>query len=367
MISGGTWPTVDQGKVYKIFSVLIQSYFVVFVFTISLKCIMLMKVLDTSARANVFTFILEYWLTLWKVGVLKKQPIMDMMREIAVLEKDLQRRNDPKLMEIYKKYSVYNFKIGLILPLTTGFCALCMSGVFIVQWDIFKGDKMFVIPQQLPYKDHFYDFYYWNQLFCGMLGAIYIVCVDALIVSLIIFTTLRMKLLGQNLQMLFRDKNMNQAENNKHLRMLIMEHQNIIDHVVELNDNFKLLFFVDFSIKSYQLCLAMFNLLEVAGVPLMWAIFNTSESFLLLLQSVVIYSQSNDIIVESQELATSIYMVNWSGQPVSITRSLAIMMIRAQRALKLESYGIVILSSDLLQKVVKAGYTYIVLSLQNKK
>lgn len=61
-----------------------------------------------------------------------------------------------------------------------------------------------------------------------MLGAIYIVCVDSLIVSLIIFATVRMKLLGKELEKLFRDTNIDHAENMKQLRSLISEHKDII-------------------------------------------------------------------------------------------------------------------------------------------
>uniref|UniRef100_A0A6P7FR07 Uncharacterized protein LOC114330208 isoform X2 n=1 Tax=Diabrotica virgifera virgifera TaxID=50390 RepID=A0A6P7FR07_DIAVI len=95
-------------------------------------------------------------------------------------------------------------------------------------------------------------------------------------------------------------------------------------------------------------------------------IFDCFKFMIVLVQGVVLYFQANRVITESEDLGGQIYKCNWIEQPATITRSLLIAMIRTTRILKMECYGIVILSNMLTLKVLQAIYTYLIFSFAKK-
>ncbi|CAH1106291.1 unnamed protein product [Psylliodes chrysocephalus] len=106
---------------------------------------------------------------------------------------------------------------------------------------------------------------------------------------------------------------------------------------------------------------------SIASVSKMMLLFKISQGVVLFLQVSVLYFQANNITIESEELGTSIFQSDWLGQPKDITRSLLIMMARTRNKLRIESFGVVILSNNLLLKIYKATYTFIILNLSTSK
>ncbi|CAG9853753.1 unnamed protein product, partial [Phyllotreta striolata] len=204
---------------------------------------------------------------------------------------------------------------------------------------------------------------------CGLVGGIYVSFIDSLILSFINYTVARIRVLGMEMNQLFSVENRSKEETVRFLRSMVIKHLDIISHVNQMNENFKWFFFIDFTLKSYHICLILVTFLDestAAFFTIHWQIFKVSLGALLFTQVSILYYCANNVSNESVELGTFIYKSNWYGQPVEITRTMLIMMSRTVKALKLESFGVVILSNELLVKIYQASFTFVVLNLSKR-
>nr|XP_023015649.1 odorant receptor 30a-like [Leptinotarsa decemlineata] len=81
-----------------------------------------------------------------------------------------------------------------------------------------------------------------------------------------------------------------------------------------------------------------------------------------LVQVFYMYFHANELILKSKDIGSCVYKSNWYEQSPSVKSTLFITMIRTNKPLCLHIGNMDVMSNVVLIKIMKAGYTYILLA-----
>nr|ALR72565.1 odorant receptor OR20 [Colaphellus bowringi] len=239
--------------------------------------------------------------------------------------------------------------------------------------DVEEAEKSLMVTGWFPFDTReYFAVAYLFQLQIAIIGGLFLVALDSLIISLIMVAPLRLKVLANYFRHFGDKKSMNSLLS---LKNLISEHQGIIRYVEDLNASLKWLFLADFVVKSYNISIVLSNAVSIYEfrniVIIIYYVLQTrgrnkselafSALFLcfLLSQLYCFYFHANEILLESTNLAENIFKSKWYEQNSQIKRSLIIVMIRSQKPLQITIGDLHAIENILFVKIVKAAYTFL--------
>ncbi|CAG9834168.1 unnamed protein product [Diabrotica balteata] len=186
-------------------------------------------------------FGIVYTLSSWKAWLVRRKPIRKLMHEIVIFENNLKQEKDQQFYQIYVEESRNSFKLGILLPIACLACGVNEVTTFIINFMDWKEKeakgletgRSLIFPEWFPYyNDNYFNAYYFYQVAAVFFCDQYISCSDAPIVSLIMFASVRFRVLGRRIETFFKNGETDPIKNMKRLRKLILEHKDIIRLVV---------------------------------------------------------------------------------------------------------------------------------------
>nr|QUP79570.1 odorant receptor 10 [Monochamus saltuarius] len=385
MLGIGIWP-VNSSSVYPNFAYRIYNG-ILFVNYTTFLVTLVMGTKDTlhaspEEQAYVLEYLLSYAFLLWKIVLCQQESIRKLMRIISEKEKVIINCNDSGLKDIYGdgvKYNSNIFYLVLTIILTITLMFLLVVCVEVKSWFAYEeisnytqSHKSLILPAAVPFdtEKHFKLIFCFQGIFRTYAAFVFLGC-NTLLNSLIYFPAAYLKVLGYKFEHFGDESDNGLTSSEEILRSLILEHKEMIKYVDYLNDVLKWLLFFDFFIRSYHITLALMGIMSLLQNSEFNMEFISTFSFgmayfgVLFIEMYCLYYSCNELIFESLEIPNCIFRSNWYEQPRGIQRSLLITMIRSQRPLEMKIGNLYTMNNDLIVGFVKAGFTYVSLSISN--
>ncbi|XP_074032168.1 uncharacterized protein [Leptinotarsa decemlineata] len=306
MILVGAWKMKVANKYlsafYKIWTVLSQSYYILFCISFTIGMHYVLK--DPIKLAETNQYLLLSLLLLWKLILSQSQTIRSRIDEIVCWETQLKKQAE--VDRSYTQNVKYNHRI--FFSLTSMYFLTCCQFISngYMNWarmrSDFPSEKILIFTGWFPFDSKkYFDVAYWFQVSNGVFVCMYSISFDSLIISLIIVATARLRILGYKFERFGEGERVNFS---LLLKSLILEHQEIIRYVENLNESLKWYFFCDFVVKSYHISLVLVSLMNQNKSAL---VFSFLILLYLLTQVFCFYYHANELILESTNLGNSIF------------------------------------------------------------
>ncbi|XP_060534058.1 odorant receptor 9a-like [Cylas formicarius] len=164
------------------------------------------------------------------------------------------------------------------------------------------------------------------------------------------------------LQIRFRKLGLRQEDALADLKLLIQEHQEVIEFVENLNKSIKYLLLFEYFLHSLNVAAVSVQVLTYDSKMLMRpACYLT----FVLVQVFILGLVTDEIKVESLALSDALYDSPWYNQNKTCRKMLRIVMIRAQRPLELTIGPFNPMTMESALAILKASYSYVTLISQN--
>nr|UTN00943.1 odorant receptor [Semanotus bifasciatus] len=372
----GLWPLKSDSRsrikiVADIFRIVLGILFLLFLITVGLGFLNVQS--EKEFKINYFLFVFYYCFCVWKMVLCQTKTTRLLIEDIYRISEKIMSGEEVELKIIFAKSCKHNFMLFaylFILSLITQ-VLFTVSGVK----DFLSEELQNYYREQnqtLPFKitawypvdtNQSHAVFYLGQCFLSAVANMYNILCESLFLSMFNFATLRIRILKWSLAHLGDCKKVN-LRPKEIIKSLVREHQDIIRYVGDLDYLMRWLFFGDFIGKSYHLTILLFYISEVV----MMRDINTESLFAVACTMFVlslmfsVYYSVNNIALEALSIDAAVYESNWYEQPIDIQRLLLVVMIRSQRPLELHIGNLDTVSITTLLKVLKAGYTYVLIS-----
>ncbi|XP_066601432.1 odorant receptor 67a-like [Prorops nasuta] len=187
---------------------------------------------------------------------------------------------------------------------------------------------------------------------------------DIILITFIWYAAARLELLGEK---------MSRVKNNRKLQLLIHEHHQIISCVNEI---------AKMARPTLVKSVAIISLIVVnAGLQLISVNLCFESSMLIIARFFIIYGIANlrlyfcawpatDLIDASEQIAFAVYDCDWLSKPITMQRSMAIIMLRSQKPLVIQFKNFIVLSKMSVAKFYYLTISYVttlkVIMMDNK-
>ncbi|XP_060533699.1 uncharacterized protein LOC132706394 isoform X3 [Cylas formicarius] len=343
MLLAGIWrfpwtSNVLLAKVYQFYSALIQIYYPVFLTSMSVGFAKMLgeQVYSVSVFRSfgmmITLFVVQVKVILFQTRGVKRIISQVMEEERPILDSDDGQiiRNHSKRVRFCRISSMaifgFNFLSGVAMT----------SANIIARFQIGRRNEML---NETTAKPFIYDLYYpaldpqehptfpMVVNYISMPVAAFMVSTQVVFVSCVVFAASML----ETLQVKF--KKSAGFEDDATLRRLISEHQHAIRFVEKLNDSTKHLMLLEYLLNSLNVASVSIQfLVSERNVSLAFPIFHFG---LLLVQIFVLAWSSNEIKVQSLELADAIYECPWFERSEYSKKLLLVAIMRSQRPLVL--------------------------------
>ncbi|CAG9813462.1 unnamed protein product [Phaedon cochleariae] len=289
-------------SLYIVYSKTINANFVIFVVTITIGWICAIMS-SGEEKADSLLYVLEYAFTAWKMFLVRSAPAKKLLKEVFSLGQT-RMASDSGIKRIHCDFSRYNFKMFCSLLIVTTITLILFILHAYGSWQLWRVQELqgmepkrtLIFPEWLPFdKVKMFDVIYFYQIWNASLAAGLIVGTDVVFVSLVSFTSVRLRVLGYKMRNFGRGIEDEFINNSEILRNLILEHKDIIRYVTDLNDSLKFYFLVDFLAKSYHISIILFNMLVVFKASKLGFTLYMTETVLLFVEVTNLYTQANDL------------------------------------------------------------------------
>ncbi|KAL1506284.1 hypothetical protein ABEB36_005676 [Hypothenemus hampei] len=370
MLLLGIWPVRRNGDFLEI---LYEIYFLTtFIYYIIFNISGLALAIQTWS-ANYLTtassmgIVIEYVSNAYKVILIEEK------------EQRIFQSNNEAFIKIYKQNSASNRNVVLFYTLmgTIGislyFITPIISNVTMpLGFNNQTGIKnhYFIVFSWFPFDpNRYYTTAYLIQFFGCLIGYSYIVHCGAFYISILSFIRAQLKILQQTVSHLpeycityKRQFNLNEQHSQiVVLRALIQEHLDIIDFVTKLNDTIRSFSLMNFIISSFQLSLVAYQIFQL---PVLQQITVFSYFITLSTQLFLTYNAAHQIIIESENIASSIFEGDWYDYSPETSKFLQMICMRAQKPLAMTIGPISDMKITALFQIFKALYSYICLIMK---
>ncbi|XP_050297606.1 uncharacterized protein LOC126736992 [Anthonomus grandis grandis] len=340
---------------------------------------------DYIATASSMGIVIEYVSCAYKILIFKSKTFKCLIRQIKIKENQILQSQDSDFIKIYRQDAQDNKSLVLLYTImgTTGislyFIVPLVSNIVIpLDYNNKTGiiKHHFIVFTWFPFDP---DRYYWAayliQFFGCLYGYAYIVHGGAFHLSILSFIKLRLKII-QHIFTNFtkyseksqREYKLETAEQSQMvlLKLIILEHLDIIKFVKDLNQAIRIYTLFNFIISSFQLSLVVYQLFKLPFLKVIpvFTYFTTLSTHLFL-----IYSAAHNISIESENIASSIFKGNWDSYSFRVIKTMQMICIRAQKPLVMTIGPIADVKVTSLFQIFKALYSYIciILRISNTK
>ncbi|XP_060525110.1 uncharacterized protein LOC132701321 isoform X2 [Cylas formicarius] len=340
MIVAGIWniERKSKKKFYTVYSIIMQTVYASQIISYSLDVPSLLKSNQTEAFSNIGVIIF-FAIIITKMLMCQSQPIVKLLRIAIKPDFPAVKDLNVEVKAIYKKQTkLNNFLITIVIgSMTIVTVSFAVFGDFNC-YKYFKQysnatDKPILLNYWYPFDTNkYYAVVLVDQHIRLTLGAFGIATVNAFVICIIIFVRLQLQLLQygfRNFDKLTRHKN--NAEGASVLKQLCQKHLDLIGFIADLNQSFSVIVFIEYMISSITFAAQILQIID-GGEKLLFA---CGTLFYTIMQLLIFSWSSNEIIVQSKELATALFESNWYDYDKAIKVMAHIMIMRCQKPLSL--------------------------------
>ncbi|CAG9817654.1 unnamed protein product [Phaedon cochleariae] len=349
--------TKNSSFLYKIWSFFSLGYYFLFVMSFLVGMIdLLMDDVDVvTFNVNMQTF-LSSFLLLMKIVLFCTRGIRDIMKEVYQYEYDI-THDDLECTRMYNRNSRYNYKIFFLysfLMSCTGcsFMVATFNGWKLMNVENSTESKTLIYHAWFPFdigNPTYFNVAYFFQFLVGIWLPLFVVMIDSLFISMVVFATARVEILGYKFEHFEMYSNGRNQSTFHGLRNIVIEHQNLIRCVEDIKQSLKWYLFAELLVKSYHITVSLLNVIHATNKGDI--VFYLSCVMVLLLQVMMVYYNANELSLQSTNLSLQIFKSNWYDQCPEIVRSLSIVMARVQRPLVLIIGDFRVIDNELIVNV----------------
>ncbi|XP_066252491.1 odorant receptor 10-like [Euwallacea similis] len=377
MLLLGIWPVKRNGdlteNLYESYFFVTFSYYLLFITSGLMLAFSTWgeNYLTTAASMGI---VIEYLSNAYKVHLFKSKAFKCLIEEIQESEARIFESKDKKFIKIHLNNAAYSKKIVLFYTImgTIGislyFISPLVSNVLTpIGYNNETGFQKhyFIVSSWFPFNP---DKYYWAAYLIQFLGCLigysYIVHCGAFYINILNFVRTRLQILQivlANLSEYSRRCKFNYQLSEEQsyfvlLREIVQEHHKVIRFVKRLNDIISFFTLLNFVTSSFQLSLVAYQMFKLS---VLFQVTVFSYFITLSTQLFLTYHAAHMIIVESTNIATSIFVGKWDTYPSGTLRILQMICMRAQKPLKMTIGPIAEVKITALFQIFKALYSYI--------
>ncbi|XP_060531460.1 odorant receptor 82a-like [Cylas formicarius] len=379
MIASGTWrldiDTISKTlyKVYLGYSYSVQFFYYSLIVSLGVEFTKLFGKNTDAAIENVSKMCFALLLVV-KITLCQSENILKLMRFAVKEEYDIFNGRDEATKNIYLDHityctritsatAIYSFGLGIYLSEI----GIEKSFRFNKSHDMVNStlDKPLPMPTWYPFdknKHHAWALGY--QVVEILLTALYSGSVHAFTNSVMIFIRAQLQILQYHFKNCHKsgaeyESNM-PAANASGLKSLAVKHQQLIGWIEDLNESFKDLLLLEYSISSLLLAAVIIQIFSGKDVG-----FNIVYFLLIFSQLLALAWNANEIKEQSTELSNALYSSKWYDQVQHVKVLVAIMMMRSQKPLTLSIGPFGPMTADAALSRLKLTYSYVSLMSGN--
>ncbi|KAJ8715511.1 hypothetical protein PYW07_009993 [Mythimna separata] len=140
-------------------------------------------------------------------------------------------------------------------------------------------------------------------------------------------------------------------------KMIIRKHIRLMGYSMRMENIFKEYFLVQNLAVTVELCLNAV-MITVVGVQQITLLITFFAYLIIALFNAYIYCYlGNELIIQSQGIALAAYESTWTSWPVDLQKDLLMVIVAAQRPLKLSAGGMALLSIQTFSQALYNGYS----------
>ncbi|XP_060522699.1 odorant receptor 30a-like isoform X2 [Cylas formicarius] len=370
MMTVGIW-RIQGEELSVIHKYLYQTYSMVFQLICSSAVVSLVVEIptllgkDTAAVMDNVGRLMIYFVIVFKMSMWQSKRMLRLLHIALQQDNEISHKSDEKVQQIYEWHVNYDNKVIsaiLVLAILIGICVAILGDIECYKF-FKKSLRNNVTEKPLPLnlwypfdRNKYYTWVLIDQNIRSTFSCLCIGVVGASVNSVVIFLKLQLKLLQYYFRYMGNCKARNILERNiaeNNLKSLCIKHQRLIEYVQTFNKCVRNVILLEYTVSS--LTFAIIILQITAGEPL---IFNFTMLTYTAIQLLTFAWNCNEIIVQSLQLAISLYESKWYEQSKSAQQIIHIMMIRCQRPLYLRIGFLGVMNLEAGLSRLKLGYTY---------
>ncbi|ERL91992.1 hypothetical protein D910_09314 [Dendroctonus ponderosae] len=370
----------SRRRAYEIYGRIMFAYYIVFIFTIFVQLVVMLKRPDfdiDAVCANMCVTLINT-VTLFRQLVFHFNPkFKKIIQKVIDMESQVYRKGDEKICSIYTKYvkginkslKLYFCFIGSLLVI------FCVRPLLADPVEQRVGDEVKLVrplPQSswfpIDTEEQYLYVYTWGCINC-MISAFFVTCSDLIMFALLTQPMGHLNILHEILQNFDEHKRnfalRNQIVNDDiaaywTLVDVIKHHNEIITYVNEINDCMSFVMLCDFLQSSLQVACILTQALE-NDIDVFLVLFMISFIGSMFLRLILYYHYGNELLTTSQNIALSAWQSNWYDQSPQVKIMMFTVIARAQKPLKfyLGQFGVMSLQAFI--SVLRASYSYMTL------
>ncbi|XP_060530994.1 odorant receptor 49a-like [Cylas formicarius] len=374
MIASGIWrleiPKANSmiKKLYFLYSIVTQIIFDTSIIMFNMEFIKLYGVHTDQAIENLSRMIFVLLLIV-KFSICQTTEMKTLLRKALEGERKIFTSNSKTIINIYSTHAWYFKMLILAMAVATFMLAVYLSEIGISEayefhktHQDFNGSVEAAFPVALWYpfdRNQHFIFVLCHQTLEICLTGLYTVSVNAFTNSMMIYLRAELKILqycfkhfgnyrikpdifdGENVSLYL-------------LKMFGRQHQRLIIWTEDLNSTFQKLIFLEYGVASLLLAAVIFQIF--AGIRV---IFNSIYFVLVSCQLMALAWNANEILIQSENLASALYNSNWYDQNQRTKVLVRIIMLRCQKPLTISIGPFGAMTTNAVLSRFKLAYSYL--------
>ncbi|XP_076254243.1 odorant receptor 67c-like [Rhynchophorus ferrugineus] len=364
MLIAGTWrlelkelPNKWQ-MFYNIYSVFIQISFNTFVISFLIELYMTWGI-DNDKAVECLTTLIVNLVFVVKMGLFQTKKMTKLLNQI-IDHVNCLSIDDEHGEYIFESHLRYNNILNIGILIYTFSLGLHLNIIGLVQYVYFQqepnnvtesADKPIILMYWYPfdYNKH-YGFVIFYQFFTIFASDLYNSAIQAMFNTIIIQLSSDLKML----QLEFQKFNMNMKESKQKLKNIIVKHQKIIEYIEGLNETLKYPLLIEYMVSSVMFASVLVQILQGKKI-----IFNVEYFVIMAFQLFILSWNANEIKIQSEHIAYSIYESKWYEDSTEVKKMLYIVVMRCRKPLSLNIGPFGSLTNDAFLSRIKLAYSYV--------
>ncbi|XP_060524622.1 odorant receptor 30a-like isoform X2 [Cylas formicarius] len=362
MIAAGIWRleikefSTSKKRFYNFYSVIIQLICTSPIISVTLDVPALMEADQASAFGNIGLAVFLAMI-ISKMLMCQSKPILRLVKVAFQNEFQMIYNVNADVAAIYKKHiKLNNFFITLLVMYITIILVSVITSGDVHCYQYLRQNqtvKPMLVNYWYPFDTNkYYALVLIDQNIRPTLAALCTAIVNAFVICIIIFVRLQLKLLQYSFRN-FDKLELQGLDGPTMLKLICVKHQELIEYTVELNQSFNIIIFIDYMVSSITFAAQILQI--IGGVE---PIFTSAILSYTIIQLLIFAWSSNEIIVQSTELARALFESNWYDHDINIKAMAHIMMMRCQKPLSLMIGRFGVMDLDVGISRLKLAYSY---------
>ncbi|XP_058814370.1 odorant receptor Or2-like [Topomyia yanbarensis] len=291
--------------------------------------------------------------------IYNRGPLEQFLKDIAIVYKEIEAMEDENIQKMVQSItkrartlSFANMVLGVVISACYVIYPLFTEGRGLPYGMFIPGLNILDSPQ--------WEILYLAQMFVTLPGCCIYIPFTSFFATCTLFGLIQIKTVQHQLQEFKRQEvDKGSEEYNCKLVTIIQKHQRVITYVAKLNSFVTYICLVELVSFGTMLCALLFLLVIIenhAQIVIVMAYI-----FMMVSQIFAFYWHGNELREESMAIALAAYSGPWFELDTVVRKKLLMIILRAQRPLKITVGNVFPLTLEMFQSLLNASYSYFTL------